>query len=110
MLNYYQQVISQQHQSPEVDGIIQLLTHNAEHMQKTAANLLPIFSVLTSTPMDELISPEEAIAESLDAMRILDMIQLKVSIDYTSNHIEGIKEIRENKRERQSLCRHFRYR
>ncbi|AXV67628.1 hypothetical protein D0907_20040 (plasmid) [Pseudoalteromonas lipolytica] len=92
MLNYYQQVVSQQHQSPEVDGIIQLLTHNAEHMQKMTANLLPIFSVLTSTPMDELISPEEAIAESLDARdedTRYDTAESE-SIDYTSNHIEGV--------------------
>ena len=63
---YYQQVLSQTHHSNEVDGIINLLTHNAEHMQKMTANLLPIFSVLTSKPMDDLISPEESVEMSLD--------------------------------------------
>lgn len=63
---YYQDVLSQTHHSTEVDGIIRLLTHNAEHMQKMTSNLLPIFSVLTSKPMDELISPSEAIADNLE--------------------------------------------
>ncbi|WP_288987714.1 type IV secretion system DNA-binding domain-containing protein [uncultured Pseudoalteromonas sp.] len=59
LINHYNTVVITSNPSTEVEGIIGVVMHNAEHMQKMTANLLPIFSVLTSKPLDELISPEE---------------------------------------------------
>jgi conjugal transfer pilus assembly protein TraD len=72
LINHYDAVVSLTHHSNEVSGIISLVLHNAEHMQKMTANLLPIFSVLTAKPLDDLISPETANMDEGDDTTFMD--------------------------------------
>tara|TARA_R110002051_G_scaffold6931_1_gene32739 strand:- start:315 stop:2240 length:1926 start_codon:yes stop_codon:yes gene_type:complete len=72
LINHYDAVVSLTHHSNEVSGIISLVLHNAEHMQKMTANLLPIFSVLTAKPLDDLISPETANMNEGDDTTFMD--------------------------------------
>lgn len=75
IFGHYQQVLSETKREDAVDGVIQLLLHDAAHMQKMTSNLLPIFSVLTSKPLDELISPIDDITDE-DDRTIVDIESL----------------------------------
>lgn len=74
LIGHYQTLLSVTNPQDDVEGIISLITHNAEHMQKMTTRVAPTFSVLTSKPLDELISPEENLEE--DAPPIVDTIDL----------------------------------
>lgn len=75
LLGYYEQVVRTTHEEPALDNIISMLYHDPVHMQKMVSNLKPILSVLTSPPLDELISPEEDITNE-DTRNIVDVESL----------------------------------
>lgn len=75
LLGYYESVLAETHRESALDDVIGMLRHDAVHMQKMTSNLLPIFSVLTSEPLDDLISPEEDIT-NVDTRTIVDMESL----------------------------------
>lgn len=41
-----------------IDGMLTAFQHNREHFQKMIASLIPILGMLTSPPLDKLLSPE----------------------------------------------------
>ena len=53
-----------------IDGMLTAYQHNREHFQKMIANLIPILGMLTSPPLDKLLSPE---VDLDDPREILDM-------------------------------------
>ena len=40
-------------------GLIRTFEHNREHFQKMVASLMPVLSMLTTSPLDDLLSPSE---------------------------------------------------
>ncbi len=42
-----------------LEGLMRTYEHNREHYQKMIASLMPILSMLTSSPLDKLLSPTE---------------------------------------------------
>ncbi len=43
--------------TPEIDGLISLVTHDADHFGKMVASLIPTLGMLTSGPLKDLLSP-----------------------------------------------------
>jgi conjugal transfer pilus assembly protein TraD len=55
---FYQEVAINEAQSVDLDGLISTFEHNRDHFQKMIASLIPILSMLTSDPLQELLSPD----------------------------------------------------
>ncbi len=55
---FYQDVAIHEAQSVDLDGLISTYEHNRDHFQKMVASLIPILSMLTSDPLQELLSPD----------------------------------------------------
>lgn len=55
---FYQEVGINEAQSVDLDGLISTYEHNRDHFQKMIASLIPILSMLTSGPLQELLSPD----------------------------------------------------
>lgn len=53
-----------------IDGMLTAHQHNREHFQKMIASLIPILGMLTSPPLDKLLSPE---VDLDDPREVLDM-------------------------------------
>jgi conjugal transfer pilus assembly protein TraD len=59
-LAFYREIAVHEARSVELDGLISTYEHNREHFQKMVASLIPILSMLTSEPLQELLSPDFA--------------------------------------------------
>ncbi|MFQ3188881.1 MAG: conjugal transfer pilus assembly protein TraD, partial [Paraglaciecola sp.] len=57
LIGYYNEVVADTHPHNAVYGAISLVTHDVSHYQKMVVGLLPLFSILNASPLDELISP-----------------------------------------------------
>jgi conjugal transfer pilus assembly protein TraD len=57
-LGFYREIAVHEARSVELDGLISTYEHNREHFQKMVASLIPILSMLTSEPLQELLSPD----------------------------------------------------
>ena len=57
-LSFYREVAVHEARSVDLDGLISTYEHNREHFQKMVASLIPILSMLTSDPLQKLLSPE----------------------------------------------------
>jgi conjugal transfer pilus assembly protein TraD len=57
-LAFYREIAVHEARSVELDGLISTYEHNREHFQKMVASLIPILSMLTSEPLQELLSPD----------------------------------------------------
>lgn len=57
-LAFYREIAVHEAPSVELDGLISTYDHNREHFQKMVASLIPILSMLTSEPLQELLSPD----------------------------------------------------
>lgn len=55
---YYKEDVSRKHPVGEIDGLISGFEHNRDHYSKMVASLIPILTMLTSNPLNELLSPE----------------------------------------------------
>ena len=55
---FYQEVAIHEAQSVDLDGLISTYEHNRDHFQKMVSSLIPILSMLTSDPLQELLSPD----------------------------------------------------
>jgi len=58
MIMHYQSVLQDVHGDDAIDGIISLVTHDAQHMSRMLASTDPLFAQLNSSPLKELLSPE----------------------------------------------------
>lgn len=57
-IKFYREIAIHEAQSVDIDGLISTYEHNREHFQKMVASLIPILSMLTSDPMQDLLSPD----------------------------------------------------
>ena len=57
-ITFYQEIAIHEAQSVDLDGLISTYEHNRDHFQKMVASLIPILSMLTSDPLQELLSPD----------------------------------------------------
>lgn len=57
-ITFYREIAIHEAQSVDIDGLISTYEHNREHFQKMVASLIPILSMLTSDPMQDLLSPD----------------------------------------------------
>ena len=80
--------------STELEGVISQFEHDRVHFSKMVASLAPVLAMLTSSPLDELLSPDRL--DHDDARPILDMQQvitdklvLWVGLDALSDPIVG---------------------
>lgn len=78
-IQFYKQVVI--HETPNVDlsGLISTFEHNRDHFSKMVASLIPILSMLTTEPLDQLLSPDFEASEGkvvMDTARIVrnDMV------------------------------------
>jgi len=55
---FYREIAIHEAQSVDLDGLISTYEHNREHFQKMVASLIPILSMLTSDPLQALLSPD----------------------------------------------------
>ena len=57
-ITFYQEIAMHEAQTVDLDGLISTYEHNRDHFQKMVASLIPILSMLTSDPLQELLSPD----------------------------------------------------
>jgi len=55
---YYKEDVARKFPVGEIDGLISGFEHNRDHYSKMVASLIPILTMLTSHPLNELLSPE----------------------------------------------------
>lgn len=60
MVNYYYQVLKEEHGSnTAVEKIWELVSHDENHFQKMIVTLKPVLNALTAAPMDDIFSPTD---------------------------------------------------
>lgn len=57
MIRHYQEHASEGHRENAIDGLIALYGHDRVHFSKMVSSLLPVLNVLTTGPLESLISP-----------------------------------------------------
>lgn len=74
MIIYYQQELVGEHNVPAIDGVVTLVTHDAQHMSRMLASTDPLFAQLNSYPLNELLSPKlDLEADDDEAKKIIDI-------------------------------------
>lgn len=72
--DYYDKFLQVKHGSAVIDSLISLMDHQREHYNKLIAVLIPVLKMLTSGPMEKLISPDYH--DPLDKRPIMDLRKL----------------------------------
>jgi len=75
LVGFYSDKYANLYPEKGVDGAIQLIEHDAGHMMKMTASLLPLFEVLTAEPLNELISPVDDLTNE-DTRPIVDLHEM----------------------------------
>lgn len=57
LIKVYRRELNDSEISPELDGLISMFTHNAEHFGKMITNILPALSQLTTGQLGKMLSP-----------------------------------------------------
>jgi len=57
---YYRDQIATSHPSMPLEGVLALFEHDRNHFGKMVASLLPVMTLLTSGPLEALLSPDPA--------------------------------------------------
>ena len=73
-LRFYREVLAPARPSPSLEDLSAMVLHDRIHFGKMAAPLIPVLGMLTSAPLDGLLSPDPSDAD--DARRLTDMAQL----------------------------------
>ena len=73
-LRFYREVLAPIRPSPSLEGLSAMVLHDRVHFGKMVASLIPVLGMLTSAPLDGLLSPDPADAD--DPRRLTDMAQL----------------------------------
>ena len=76
MIVHYQESLSEEHSEPALEGIIEMVSHDAQHMSKMLSSTAPLFAQLTSTPLNELLSPTLSMNEDDEIRPIIDVDKL----------------------------------
>ncbi|MCG7871023.1 MAG: conjugative transfer system coupling protein TraD [Candidatus Thiodiazotropha lotti] len=76
-----------------IDGMLTAYQHNREHFQKMIANLIPILGMLTSPPLDKLLSPEVDLDDPRETLDMASAIRrgrvIYVGLDSLSDNTVG---------------------
>lgn len=92
-IEFYKQIVIHEAQSTDLDGLISTFEHNRDHFQKMVASLIPILSMLTADPLNELLSPVTEIGKrrpSTDMAKIINNNQvLYLGLDSLSDGTVG---------------------
>lgn len=70
-INHYRNLPTSMPRSIEVDGIMEFVLHDGDHMSKLTASLLPLFSALCAAPLSDLLSPKDDLTDQ-DTRRIIN--------------------------------------
>lgn len=76
MIMYYQKNLMVEHECQAIEGIISMVTHDAQHMSKMLSSTAPLFAQLTSKPLDELLSPKLTMDEDDHVRPLVDVDKL----------------------------------
>lgn len=74
---YYKEDVSRKFPIGEIDGLISGFEHNRDHYSKMVASLIPILTMLTSHPLNDLLSPEYDDNDKRPITNIAKVIQNK---------------------------------
>lgn len=74
---YYKEDVSRKFPIGEIDGLISGFEHNRDHYSKMVASLIPILTMLTSPPLNDLLSPEYDDNDKRPITNIAKVIQNK---------------------------------
>ena len=72
---FYKEDVVRKHPVGEIDGLISGFEHNRDHYSKMVASLIPILTMLTSYPLNELLSPEYDDSDERPITNIAKVIQ-----------------------------------
>lgn len=72
-IRFYREVVASIKPATSLTGLIGAFEHNREHAQKMIASLIPILSMLTTPPLDVLLSPEP---DNAEGKLITDLAQI----------------------------------
>ncbi len=89
---YYREIYSKEKPSPEIDGLLADQEHDKEHLSKMIVSLTPILTMLTSHPLDTLLSPDPKTFERriITPDRILNQhLVVYVGLDTLSDTVVG---------------------
>ncbi|WP_051690394.1 type IV secretion system DNA-binding domain-containing protein [Acidithiobacillus thiooxidans] len=82
---FYREVLAKTAPSPELEGLIADQEHDKEHFSKMILSLTPLLAMLTSRPLDTLLSPDPKNFHGriLTAQRAIDQkLALYIGLDY----------------------------
>ncbi|OBS08973.1 conjugative transfer system coupling protein TraD [Acidihalobacter prosperus] len=97
-IEFYERVLSKRQgkgsgHSPEIDGLIQDFNHDKEHFSKMVVSLTPILTMLTTPPLDDLLSPVVTPGDTREITTIDKIVKqgrgLYVSLSSMSDPIIG---------------------
>lgn len=89
---FYQEVLSKTDPSPELEGLLSDEAHDKEHFGKMIVSLTPLLAMLTSRPLDALLSPDPKTFHGriLTAQRAINQnIALYIGLDTLSDTAVG---------------------
>lgn len=94
LVRFYYDRVQPSHALPDLEGLIQMFTHNREHHQKMIAGLMPLMAMLTSGHLGRLLSPDTAdVADSrpiTDSARIIRNGQVAyIGLDTLTDQMVG---------------------
>ena len=76
VVDFYKHVVSAEKPSSEMEGLLSSYTHNREHFQKMIASLIPVFAMLTTGELGDMLSPDPTDADEnrliTDTSRIIN--------------------------------------
>lgn len=58
-----------------IDGMITMHQHNSEHFSKMTANLVPLLNMLTTPPLDELLSPSDVFEDEREVLDLASAVR-----------------------------------
>ncbi|OFC58926.1 hypothetical protein BAE30_08705 [Acidithiobacillus caldus] len=89
---FYREVLSRTAASPELEGLLSDEEHDKEHFSKMIVSLTPLLAMLTSRPLDTLLSPDPTTFHGriLTAQRIIDQnLVTYIGLDTLSDSAVG---------------------
>jgi len=93
-LRFYTDVIAKTRPSPTLEGLITMVQHDRVHFSKMVASLIPMLGMLTSPPLDALLSPDPTDADDprplTDTARLIENNQVAyIGLDSLTNATVG---------------------
>lgn len=92
-MQFYDTVLIKRAPSLAVEGLIADVRHNKEHFSKMVVSLTPILTMLSTAPLDELLSPEPRPGDDREILTLNKVVQqgrgLYVSLSSMADPVVG---------------------